>query len=371
MKNLTYIISNVDKVPQFEWTAIELNKGPYNFSFIMMNPRESDLELFLKENNIPVRRITYTGKRDIAKAIYESYRIFKEFKTQIVHAQSFDAGVAGLIGAKMASVKHRIYTRHHSDLHHTYHPSTVKYDKLVNKFSTRIIAVSEVVKKILVEREGVSKKRITVIPHGFKLEDFKNVSKESVDELKQKYFTSNHYPVIGMVSRYTEWKGIQYAISAFEKLLKDFPDGLLMLFNAKGDFAHSIKQQLSKLPAGSCREVEFEKNSPAMYKMFDVFLHVPVSQEVEAFGQVYIEAMAAGIPCVFTLSGIASEMVDNDQNAIVVPYKDSDAILEAMKRIIKDRKLADTLTKNASGDIEKKFDYKTMLAALDNFYQSL
>lgn len=371
MKNLTYIISNVDKVPQFEWTATELNKGSYNFSFIMMNQGESDLELFLKENNIPVRRIIYTGKKDMVKAVYESFRIFKEFKTQIVHAQSFDAGIAGLIGAKMASVPHRIYTRHHSDLHHTYHPSTVKYDKLVNKFATRIIAVSEVVKKILVEREGVRQTKITVIPHGFKLADFKNVPQESVEDLKQKYSTSRHYPVIGMVSRYTEWKGIQYAIAAFQELLKDFPDALLMLFNAKGDFVRNIKEQLSTLPANSYREVEFEKNSPAMYKMFDVFIHVPLSPEVEAFGQVYIEAMAAGIPCVFTLSGIAREIVDNDQNAIVVPFKDSDAILKAMKHIIKDRKFADTITKNGSRDIQEKFDYKTMLAALNNFYQNL
>src|SRR5256885_4070776 len=42
-------------------------------------------------------------------------------------------------------------------------------------------------------------------------------------------------------------------------------------------------------------------------KLLDVFVHAPIAPQVEAFGQVYVEAMAAGVPSVITRAGIRSE----------------------------------------------------------------
>ena len=65
-------------------------------------------------------------------------------------------------------------------------------------------------------------------------------------------------------------------------------------------------------------EIVYETDMPALYKTFDVFVHVPVEPHFESFGQVYVEAMASGIPSVFTLAGAATEFVRDGENALVV-----------------------------------------------------
>ncbi len=44
-------------------------------------------------------------------------------------------------------------------------------------------------------------------------------------------------------------------------------------------------------------------------------MHVTIGKHYEAFGQIYVEALAAGIPSVFTLTGIAPEIIEHEHNA--------------------------------------------------------
>ncbi|MBL0097760.1 MAG: glycosyltransferase [Bacteroidetes bacterium] len=81
---------------------------------------------------------------------------------------------------------------------------------------------------------------------------------------------------------------MQYIIPAFERILKSQP---------------------KKLPSDSYIKIEFERDLFSLYSIFDYFIHAPIDPSVEAFGQVYIEALAAGIPSIFTLSGIAPDFI--------------------------------------------------------------
>jgi hypothetical protein len=61
---------------------------------------------------------------------------------------------------------------------------------------------------------------------------------------------------------------------------------------------------------------------------------VPIDDTIEAFGQTYIEALISGVPSVFTLSGVASEFIENGKNALVVDYKNSEQISVAIDQIL-------------------------------------
>jgi len=86
---------------------------------------------------------------------------------------------------------------------------------------------------------------------------------------------------------------------------------------------------------------------PALFKTFDVFVHTPIDNHSEAFGQVYIESLAGGIPMVCTLSGIANECVKHLENAIVVDYKNSKDIYNGMKLILENKNIREKLINNA------------------------
>lgn len=367
--NITYIISNIDKALAFEWVATRLNKDKFNLNFILLNPADSELESFLKQNKIPVDRITFKGKKDIPKAIYHSYRILRAQKSTVVHTHLFEANLVGLTAAWLARIPKRIHTRHHSNYHHIYYPKAVKYDKIVNLLSTDIIAISNVVKHILIANESVSIKKIHLIPHGFNLDQFINVPPQHKDKLIQKYNPNQLSPVIGVISRYIELKGIQYIIPAFENILSDYPDALLVLANSNGSYKTAIHKQLQSIPKNNYVEIAFETDLFSLYKLFDIFIHVPISPQIEAFGQTYVEALAAGVPSIFTLSGIANEYIIDHHNALIVPYQNSEEIYNAMKELLGNKNLTTNLISNGKKDVEQRFSIDKMILSLEQLYE--
>ncbi len=369
--NLAYIISQVSHSNLFEWTAVMLDRKKYNLTFILMHEEETPFELFLRKENFNVYRIKFKNKFDLALCTIHIRNILKKEKIKIVHTHLFEAGLAGMAAAKLAGIPKRIHTRHDATIHHDFHPGAVKYDKVVNGLSTQIIAITKNVKSILVDMEGVSPSKVTIIHHGFRLNEFSNVSEERKSNLVKKYFPSGKPQfIVGAVSRFIEWKGLQYLIPAFAKFRNQNPQAHLILANAQGPYEKELNDLLDKLPNGSYTKVLFEKDISALYHLFNAFVHVPIDSQSEAFGQVYIEAMASGIPSIVTLSGIAPDYIVPNQNAFVVPFKDVDQIEEKIKIVASDKQLCENLILNARQSIEKEFSIERMITELERCYDA-
>jgi glycosyltransferase involved in cell wall biosynthesis len=165
------------------------------------------------------------------------------------------------------------------------------------------------------------------------------------------------------------WKGIQYIIPAFEKLLTIYPNAKLLLANAQGDYKSELQKLLQKIPSDNYIEIPFEANISALYHLFDVYVHTPIDAQLEAFGQTYVEALAAGTPSIFTLSGVASEFIEHEKNALVVPFQNSEAIFEAMEKILKDEKLKNQLKINGFSSIQHKFNLEHFIQKLEKLYK--
>lgn len=363
-----YVISNIHKALAFEWIATFTNKEKIELGFVLLNKQNSELENYLVGNGFPVKRITCTSKRHIPRAIVSTISFISKFKPSVVHTHLFDANIIGLLAGFICRISKRIYTRHHSTYHHEYFPKAVKYDLFCNNLSTKIIAISETVEEILINKEKVPTGKIKLIHHGFKLDEFVNVKSEDIRLLEIKYNTIDFYPVIGTISRYTEWKGVQYTIVAFEKLLTKYPNAKLLLANAEGDYTSDIKKLLLRIPKRNYTEIEFENNLFALYKLFNVYVHVPIDEHSEAFGQTYVEALASSIPCVFTLSGIANEFIRHNYNALVVEYKNPIAIYNSICTLLNDSQLTQILIKNGKADVEKLFPISKMICELESLY---
>ncbi len=97
---------------------------------------------------------------------------------------------------------------------------------------------------------------------------------------------------------------------------------------------------------------------------------MPVSPSCEAFGQTYIEAMAAGIPCVFTRSGIANEILKDMENACVVGYRDSNSIKTSYLKIHTNIKLASKISANAI-DTAEEFGVEKKFKAIRDVFSKL
>lgn len=363
---LTYILSNIDKAVAFEWISEHINKAKFDISFILFNNKKPYLYNWLKEQSIDVFYINHNGKKSYPKTFIKVFKLIKTIKPNIVHTHLFDANLIGLTVAKILRINKRIYTRHHSTFHHSNFPKAVKYDKISNWLASDIVAISENVKNVLQSMEQVSEKKIHLIHHGFDISRFQNVSDYEVLELKNKYKLDG-YPVIGVISRYINLKGIKYTIAAFKNVLTEFPNAVLVLANASGANKDEIKKELETIPKKNYIEIVFEPNLFALYKLFDVYVHVPIDKNIEAFGQTYVESLASKTPSVFTLSGVATEFVVDNYNALIVLYKNSNEIEKAIKQILRDKVLRNKLIKNGVDSV-KQFNLNKFISKLEKLY---
>lgn len=333
---ITYIVSRVDKVHEFEWVAEYLDRSEFEVSFIILGAKtNTELKLKLDELNVVNREIYFDTKMDLIRAWRLTKNTLKKWNPDIVHCHLIDATLIGLAAAKWLGIKNRIYTRHHSTFHHVFARHGIKYDLWANRNSKHIVAVSGMVKRIMVEMEKVSPNKISVIEHGFPGSTYGDVSQEEVDAIKNKYDLVDAYPVIGVVSRYDEWKGVNYIIDAFSKIYKEYPKARLVLANARrGDDVEAISKKLKTLPPESYVEIEFEKNNLALFRAMDMFVHVPIDSTSEAFGLVYVECMGQKIPIVATKSGVGEHILQHLQNGYVANYRDSESIYEGVKYVM-------------------------------------
>lgn len=369
---ITYIISRIDKALAFEWIAQFLDKEKFDLEFILINTKPSDLALHLNSNHIPCKEFIFHNKLGLLLIFSKILVRLINQPTQIVHTHLFEANIIGLTCAWLLRINRRIFTRHHAMIHHADYPQGLKWDKYCNSIATDIIAISNNVKNILIEKDRASVDKISLIHHGFDLLEFQNVGQDRIQKVKNKINLSDtDGPVVGVISRYTYWKGIQYIIPAFQALLKIHPRAVLILANAHGDYKSEIKQLLNQLPKENYKEIIFENDLPALYKIFDIYVHTPIDEEVEAFGQTYVEALAAGVPSIFTLSGVAIEFIKNDSNALVVPFKNSEEIFKAIINLLDSSDQKEQLSTKGKKDVAHGFTIQQNIGELESLYLSL
>ena len=368
---IIYILSKIDSAKQFELVAEGLRADGLEIEFILLNSRKSPIEGFLKSKNFSVVRLHLTGKLSLLLSFVSLLGIFLIRRPRIVHTHLMEANLAGLAAAWLTCVPMRVYTRHHSIIHHQLYPEAVKWDRFCNWLSTHIVAPSETIANVLKIRERVDGKKIFLIHHGFDLDSFRDVADTRISTVREQYgIFEEKGPVIGCVARYTEWKGVQFIVKAFQEILQTYPHALLVLCNAQGDYRATIKELLAKLPSHSFLEIPFEEDMPALYKCFNIFVHAPTGPEDEAFGQIYVEAMAAGVPTVFTMSGVANEIARDRYNTMVVDYKDAEGIARSIDFLLSNLKDANGLTFNAANTIDDNFSMSRMRAKLISLYSN-
>lgn len=373
-----YIINAVGRRPlEFEWALEYLSEGT-QLSLIVIDELgisdehgEHPLVSLARQRQIEAYTLHTCGEMKMIPALVPVLvRLLRRLRPHLVHTHLPLASVAGLTAAALLGIK-RLYTRHTPLDHWAYYRHGVWYDYWCNRLAHHIIAVSKVVKWALTRIEHVPEEKVTVVPHGLKWQEVDSVDASEVDRFKATLGIEGRYPIVGVVSRFVHWKGVEFAIEAFRELLRDYPGAVLVLASGiRSPYSAVIEKELKNLPEDSWRVPDFVPRIFALYRCIDILVHVPRYWWGEGFGQVYIEAMAAGVPVVCTLSGIALEIIENEKNALVVPYRDSRAIYHAIKRLLEDEHLRRTLVRNARESV-KPFTAERKFAQIADVYRRL
>jgi glycosyltransferase involved in cell wall biosynthesis len=329
--HVLFLFSDVNASPML----IEIVKNVYEseYSCKVLVVGEIDLEICktLKQLGIEPYLISKRTKCGAAFLLASVSRQVFISRPSTIMASGQYATILGLIPSYMMRVRRRVFIRHHSNFHTKNNMHLGMFvDRIANFLSTHIVAVSEVVREILLSTEGVSASKVILIRNGVNLERFAKTSSSE----KNFSVTARDQFRIGVVSRLTGWKGVQFTVDAFLMLNAKHPNTHLDIVGAPSDSFRQIIDKLSVLDNADYSLTEWHPDILGFLQELDVFVHVPIGPQDEAFGLVYIEALASGTPCVFTTSGVLQELESPEKYAHIVPFKDSEAIFNKLVEII-------------------------------------
>ncbi len=326
----------------------------HHFVHVVIGSPNRGLLKTLERLQVPVEQIAYGSRIHALRALRDVHHVLKVNRASTVHTHGHEASAIGLLAARIAGVQERIYTRHHSTMNHEGGPFYASYyDHLCNHLSTKIIATSNIVRECLMGLEGVPEDKIWFQSYRIDLAEFSDVDEERIARIRESYDIQSDVYAVGMISRFVWWKGVEFGVAAFRQFREAVPNALLVLTSAIGPWSEQIQGELEALPVGSYRLIPFEQDVAALYRTLDVVMHLPVSRGIEAWGQVYVEALAAGVPLVCTESGVACSSLLHQRDCLMVPYRDAAATKDALLEIHADPELRQRLVDGGLRSIQR------------------
>jgi len=194
-----------------------------------------------------------------------------------------------------------------------------------------------------------------IIPNGVDLEIFKPI--ERINNKNEK--------IILTVSRLVKKNGVDDLI----KSVKELQVKLLILGNGPDE------QELKKLAKnlGIENKVIFlgyikYDDLPKYYSIADVFVRASLS---EGMGNVFLEAMATGLPIIGTRIGGIPDFLEDGKTGLFCEIKNPQSIAEKIKQILDNDGLRKTLAKNGRDLVWKKYGWNGIAQKMEKIYLKL
>ncbi|CAM4135420.1 hypothetical protein COSO111634_33760 [Corallococcus soli] len=108
--------------------------------------------------------------------------------------------------------------------------------------------------------------------------------------------------------------------------------------------------------------------APDLYRSGDVFVSPTYS---EGFSNTLLEAMASGLPIVSTRAVGVVDCLEDGRDALLVPPKDSDALADAIARMLDDAPLRERLATTALEEVRKLYSWQAVGRTIQGIYAQM
>ncbi len=210
-----------------------------------------------------------------------------------------------------------------------------------------IFVRSALVRASLIDDYAIAPQKIVVVGGGVNLPALPPVSASSRPPRTLLFIGKEFYR-----------KGGDVLLMAFARLREQIPDArLLMMTNLPPEAESFPLEGVEILSPTWNRDVVIE-----LYRRADVFV---LPSRLETWGDVLLEAMAFGLPCVSVEGDAALEIILPDETGFVVPQTRPGALAAALLRLCSDAALARRMGKAARQRVEEDFTWETVVSRLE------
>ncbi len=354
-----------------------LNKEKFSCIVCPFAPKESIVIKKFREYGIAVTPILvnriYTW--DALKAVYNLKYLIKQKKIDIVQTFHFSSDIYGTIVSRLLRVPIIISSRRDMgfaeyDIHHRF------LRRIANFFVNTTLTNAKIMNRQVCNVEKIPVNKTVTIYNGLKLENY-DISIDRKAKAEE-FNLSIRKPIIGCIANIRPIKGLEYLIKAAAKVTKEYPEAQFIIVGGNADaisntiinsYKNKLNLMINKLNLN--QQIYFlgkKSNINEILKIMDIFVLPSLS---EGFSNSIIEAMAAGVPVIATNVGGNPEAIEHNKTGFIVPVKNSTAIAEKIKKLLKYPKLREQLGQAGRLWAEHNYNIKKIIKQNENLYCSL
>lgn len=307
------------------------------------------------------------------RSLWRLYKVIRAERPDIVHSFTPKAGLLAMMAGSLAEIKIRVHT--FTGL--VFPTSTglkkrllMTTDRVTCSCATHIIAEGQGVRKDLVDA-GITRKDVNVLGHG----NIRGIDMNWYDRSADVMELADRLRVPGVftflfVGRVVRDKGISELVEAFKGLAAE--NTRLVLVGPFEDdvdpVPEDVRKYIQEAPEIITTGEVLGKGLLAWYAASDCFV---LPSYREGFPNTVLEAGAMGLPSIVTDINGSREIISDGVNGLIVPTHNSEALLEAMRKMLIDDDFRTGAASVSREMISSRFEQGYVRKCLYGFYKAI
>ena len=338
------------------------------FENLVIHGTEDTIKLFFDKNGNKVKEYKVSIFRDISifndiRSIFQTYKILKKEKPNLIHAHSAKGGIVGRITGRLLGIK-VIYTPHAfsylSAQNCLKRSLFLSIEKLLANGNSLLLATSQSEKKRAIEEVGYKPENAIV---------FNNCIEPItvIRPLTIKQTWSEEY--ICTVGRPSYQKNIEQMIRVLHEVNKEAKIHLVVMgVGPVSGQLESVKNLIQELEmSNEVTLLDWTERTDVFHIINQSKFYISTSR-YEGMPYSIIESLALSKACVVTNCDGNIDLIIDNYNGFVVDKEDINGFKSKILKLLSDNELLDELSKNAFTSYIEKYNIKKNISKLESIY---
>lgn len=219
--------------------------------------------------------------------------------------------------------------------------------------ASHICTRSELVRVSIIEEYGVAPEKVTAVGSG--------VNFAGLPQPVQHRETAT--PTVLFIGKEFYRKGGDLLLKAFAQARQEVPGARLKMVTAV-----PIPSAFPDTGVESIQATWNRQTIAALYRSADLFV---LPARLETWGDVLLEAMSYGLPCIGVTGQAMEEIVDHESTGLIVPAEDVAALAQSLVRLLTDARLRGRMGQQARLKVEENYQWPDVVQRVGDCIQQI
>lgn len=292
-------------------------------------------------------------RRNAPFSLYRLYRYLKDHRIDVLHCHMYHAAEKGALIGRLVGIPVTLVHEHGQISWQRWWHCAIER-KLISRWMTVRVAISEDIRRLRIERDGASAESIIV-------------TRNAVDTTVPPSNNVNTPKKLGSLGRLVDDKDFVMLLRAV-RVLVDQGYCVSLEIAGEGDERKALEQAISELELQEAVTLPGIRDANEFLSSIDLFVMSSIN---EGMPVALLEAMAHGLPIVATTAGGIPEIIVNGSEGLLSPPRQLEELAANIARMMDDQALRIRLGSAAREKVRSRYGIEKLAGEWEVLYQNL